>query len=203
MIAALQACVSRGYRKRARARRVCRDAPAARFPVGKRGGMEEPEATSQRCRRKANRRFDFEPYSRPRSKRFQGIRSHPRSAGGDGGRDQGFQGRHHVGDRAMTKPDTPFPKHWRYYIFIKWAADHRRARAGAETVRRVVMRWDRHCPNPRCGRSCRGAPVLAAIFVAAIEEMTGDDYSEAQQQAGPAPPMMKRNSAGGWPVNSR
>jgi hypothetical protein len=21
----------------------------------------------------------------------------------------------------MTKPDTPFPKHWPYYIFIKWA----------------------------------------------------------------------------------
>ena len=21
----------------------------------------------------------------------------------------------------MTKPDTPFPKPWRYYIFIKWA----------------------------------------------------------------------------------
>ena len=21
----------------------------------------------------------------------------------------------------MTKPDTLFPKHWRYYIFIKWA----------------------------------------------------------------------------------
>ena len=21
----------------------------------------------------------------------------------------------------MTKPDAPFPKHWRYYIFIKWA----------------------------------------------------------------------------------
>ena len=20
----------------------------------------------------------------------------------------------------MTRPDTPFPKHWRYYIFIKW-----------------------------------------------------------------------------------
>jgi putative acetyltransferase len=27
------------------------------------------------------------------------------------------------------------------------------------------------------------APVLAAIFVAAIEELTGDDYSEAQQDA--------------------
>jgi hypothetical protein len=25
------------------------------------------------------------------------------------------------GDRAMTKPDTPFPRHWRYYIAIKWA----------------------------------------------------------------------------------
>jgi hypothetical protein len=25
------------------------------------------------------------------------------------------------GFRAMSKPDTPFPKHWRYYIFIKWA----------------------------------------------------------------------------------
>ena len=26
-------------------------------------------------------------------------------------------------------------------------------------------------------------PVLAAIFVAAIEELTGEDYTEAQQQA--------------------
>ncbi len=21
----------------------------------------------------------------------------------------------------MRGPETPFPKHWRYYIFIKWA----------------------------------------------------------------------------------
>lgn len=21
----------------------------------------------------------------------------------------------------MTRPDTPFPRHWRYYIVIKWA----------------------------------------------------------------------------------
>ena len=21
----------------------------------------------------------------------------------------------------MTRPDTPFPKHWRYYIVLKWA----------------------------------------------------------------------------------
>ena len=20
----------------------------------------------------------------------------------------------------MSKPDTPFPKHWRYYIVLKW-----------------------------------------------------------------------------------
>jgi hypothetical protein len=26
-----------------------------------------------------------------------------------------------MGDRAMSKPDTPFPKHWRYYIVLKWA----------------------------------------------------------------------------------
>src|ERR1700737_401303 len=31
-------------------------------------------------------------------------------------------------------------------------------------------------------------PVLAAIFAASIEELTGDDYSEAQQQAWAAPP---------------
>jgi hypothetical protein len=21
----------------------------------------------------------------------------------------------------MSRPDTPFPRHWRYYIVIKWA----------------------------------------------------------------------------------
>jgi hypothetical protein len=21
----------------------------------------------------------------------------------------------------MSKPDTPFPRHWRYYIVLKWA----------------------------------------------------------------------------------
>jgi hypothetical protein len=26
-----------------------------------------------------------------------------------------------MGDCVMSRPDTPFPKHWRYYIFIKWA----------------------------------------------------------------------------------
>ena len=26
-----------------------------------------------------------------------------------------------MGDRAMSRPDTPFPKHWRYYIVLKWA----------------------------------------------------------------------------------
>lgn len=24
-----------------------------------------------------------------------------------------------MGDRAMTKPDTPFPRHWLYYIVLK------------------------------------------------------------------------------------
>jgi hypothetical protein len=26
-----------------------------------------------------------------------------------------------MGDRAMSRPETPFPKHWRYYIVLKWA----------------------------------------------------------------------------------
>jgi hypothetical protein len=26
-----------------------------------------------------------------------------------------------MGDRAMSRPDTPFPKHWKYYIALKWA----------------------------------------------------------------------------------
>jgi hypothetical protein len=26
-----------------------------------------------------------------------------------------------MGDCLMEEPETPFPKHWRYYIFIKWA----------------------------------------------------------------------------------
>jgi hypothetical protein len=25
-----------------------------------------------------------------------------------------------MGGRAMSRPDTPFSKHWRYYIVLKW-----------------------------------------------------------------------------------
>ena len=46
-------------------------------------------------------------------------------------------------------------------------------------------------------------PVLAAIFVAAIEELTGDDYSEAQQQAWAGAADDEERSASGWPPNSR
>ena len=36
----------------------------------------------------------------------------------------------------------------------------------------------------RCGRSSpTDTPTLAAIFIAAIQELTGDDYGEAQQEA--------------------
>ena len=44
-------------------------------------------------------------------------------------------------------------------------------------------------------------PLLAAIFVAAIEELTGDDYNEAQQEAWAAPPRTRRRSASVWPAN--
>ena len=49
----------------------------------------------------------------------------------------------------MTKPDTPFPKHWLYYIVIKCAVIVAALVARLETVRSVVRRWDRRCPNPR------------------------------------------------------
>ena len=31
----------------------------------------------------------------------------------------------------MNKPDTPFPRHWLYYIVLKYARDRRRGAARA------------------------------------------------------------------------
>ncbi len=44
-------------------------------------------------------------------------------------------------------------------------------------------------------------PVVAAIFVAAIEELTGDDYSTDQQAAWAAAADDEAHSAGDWPEN--
>ena len=83
----------------------------------------------------------------------------------------------------MTRPDTPFPKHWRYYIVLKWAV------IAAAVVLALklfgVFRGDgTDAAQTRLAAVLAAdTPVLAAIFVAAIEELTGDDYSEAQQQA--------------------
>ena len=84
----------------------------------------------------------------------------------------------------MTKPDTPFPRHWLYYIALKIAADRRRHCAGAEAVWSVVKPMGQALPKPGLRPFLPAdAPMLAAIFVASIEELTGDDYSEAQQEA--------------------
>jgi hypothetical protein len=37
--------------------------------------------------------------------------------------------------------------------------------------------------------------MLAQIFVAAVQELTGDDYTEAQQKHGPPRPRMRMRSA--------
>ena len=66
------------------------------------GGLEGPKTAGERCRRQTHRRLDFRSYRRPRAQGLQGIRSHPRRTRGDGRRHQGFQGRHHLGDRAMS-----------------------------------------------------------------------------------------------------
>ena len=42
-------------------------------------------------------------------------------------------------------------------------------------------------------------PMLAAIFVAAIEELTGDDYSEAQQEAWAATAEDEEAFGESWP----
>ena len=39
----------------------------------------------------------------------------------------------------MKRPDTPFPRHWRYYIVLKYVVSRRRGRAGAEIFRSLVM----------------------------------------------------------------
>ena len=85
----------------------------------------------------------------------------------------------------MTKPDTPFPKHWRYYIFIKWALIVAAVVLGLEIVRSVLTRWDRRCPNPRLRPYLAGgcARCWRRSSLPRIEELTGDDYSEAQQEA--------------------
>src|SRR5260370_40233792 len=63
--------------------------------------------------------------------------------------------------------------------------DHRRDPARAETRDRAAIEaMGQSLPNYALRPFLAAdTPVLAAIFAAAIEELTGDDYSEAQQEA--------------------
>src|SRR4030081_2120845 len=62
--------------------------------------------------------------------------------------------------------------------------DHRRECAGAETAGSVLEVMGQTLPKPGLRPFLPAdTPILAAIFVAAIQELTGDDYSEAQQEA--------------------
>src|SRR5437868_5055729 len=88
--------------------------------------MEGPEGTGERHRSRAGRAPDLRPRRGARPQGFWRVRPHPRRTRRHGRRAEGRQGRRRqagddMGDGVMTKPDTPFPKHWRYYIFIKWA----------------------------------------------------------------------------------
>src|SRR5262249_9056800 len=105
--------------------------------------MGEPEAAGGWCRRRRGAGADRSTHVRPRPQGLQGIRSYPRRARRDGDRDQGFQGRHHLGGRAMSRSDM--------------------------AALRPFLPAD--------------TPMLAAIFAAAVQDLTGDDYSEAQQEA--------------------
>src|ERR1700692_3487281 len=63
-------------------------------------------------------------------------------------------------------------------------ADHRRQGAGTATVGSVLEVMGQALPKPALRPFLPAdTPVLAAIFVAAIQESTGAAYSEAQQEA--------------------
>src|SRR5437879_13806625 len=64
------------------------------------------------------------------------------------------------------------------------AVDRGRAGACAESDRSLVGVMGQALPKPALRPFlAEDTPVLAAIFAASIEELTGDDYSEAQHQA--------------------
>src|SRR6185436_8379432 len=86
--------------------------------------MEGTQTAGQRRRRERGRSADCGPRGRACTKRLQGVGSHPRRTRRDGCCHQGRQGcrwqaSDHMGDRMMAKPDTPFPRHWLYYIALK------------------------------------------------------------------------------------
>src|SRR6195952_3723356 len=63
-------------------------------------------------------------------------------------------------------------------------ADRRRRCAGDEAVRSLGGVMGQALPKPALRPFLADdTPMLAAIFAASIEELTGEDYSEAQQQA--------------------
>ena len=98
----------RGVRQRTRSRRVRGSLRSARLPVRERGGNGRAASS----RRAASMPTQIDSLIAERTaararKGLQGIRPHPRRTRRDGRRAQGFQGRHHLGDRAMTP--TRFP----------------------------------------------------------------------------------------------
>src|SRR3569833_3243028 len=63
-------------------------------------------------------------------------------------------------------------------------ASGRRRGAGAQALRDVVRTMGQTLPKPGLQPFLPvDVPMLAAIFVASIEELTGEDYNKQQQQA--------------------
>ena len=87
----------------------------------------------------------------------------------------------------MAKPDTPFPRHWLYYIF---AEDGLLIVAGAVALVLKLFgcgedAMGQALPKPALRPYARRRirPCWRRSSLPAIEELTGDDYSEAQQEA--------------------
>ena len=103
-----------------RTRRVCGLAPAARLPLESaaawKGRKQQASGVDARevdrliaDRAAARARKDFKESDRIRDElAAMGVAIKDSK--------EPMASRDHVGDRVMAKPDTPFPRHWLYYI---------------------------------------------------------------------------------------
>ena len=177
------------------------------------GGVARPACAGAGASGDGHREPDRRPQRRPRRKGFQGIRPHPRRARDARHHAEGFQGRHDLGGRAMmafrncgalrSAPSPLAGEGWGGGWLLRNAfacglppSRPRFARSTSPARGEVKER------EPALAASKRGAmmaranptlglrpmlpadtPMLAAIFRAAIEELTEDDYNPSQQEA--------------------
>ena len=122
----------------------------------------------------------------------------------------------------MEKPDTPFPKHWLYYIVLKYAViaaavkrltpqpikfvvnthvhgdhtggDENFGKMGATIISREELRYRLAHPNP----NANGTPGLAACMAPAIRSTPPATVPDVQEKATTSIRPPGSSSAGAW-----